>query len=711
MEGFSVWPPAQVGVKNGGTVRRSRRPKGGIARTLASGFVSVGHEQTHLASTTGLASFPMLLLRTSPTEPCSTLFRYRHSWLFEPPRWETAFHGSSIALALLLSLSPARAASGGCASALSVDGPSESKADLETMLERGVLGQREGPVCQRGRITIEQLDGWWRVALELDGRQVYRDVLTLPDAATWVESWLLPLLPPSPSNEGAAPELSEGSRSHAETRDDSEVAPTGSNTTPKPGHSRRRADGHRADGDGSAHGTSNSQQRAVRFQSGMPYGQLSTQACFAAAHAEQLRCWSQEGSGARLPAELLAHVSQCEGCSEFLKEVQTLREVFSRIPEPELEAERLDTMRFTLMAAARRQRRQSAKHRDSIPGRQRWPWAAVAAAAVLLATATSVVLLQRDRLAWWPSPTERRGLAQVTLAANTVGEVIQSGAHEVYALQSGVATFVVPKLAANQHYRVVVGNDSVEVRGTRFQVVASGNVLQSVRVQEGRVVVRHANKTIAELKAGQEWLRDATSPDAQVAAAAGSVNTPTEPSSSKTTDIKQTTSQSDASERSPTRKAPVSPSTAAQGGRKDSPSSLAVADYDAAFQQAWRQLHSGHAREAAAAFDSLSRRADVDVARRGDALYWSARAYEQAGAMGAARARAKELAREHPDAWHAPQATELLEDHSTEAPVTPLNPTESGPQRNHAAPGCQSSSVSDEPVEFGDCRGILPPAP
>lgn len=82
--------------------------------------------------------------------------------------------------------------------------------------------------------------------------------------------------------------------------------------------------------------------------------------------------------------------------------------------------------------------------------------------------------------------------------------------------------------------------------------------------------------------------------------------------------------------------------------------------HDAAFRAAWRLMREGNAGDAARAFDALSRRPGLDEGRRADALYWAARAHQQAGAVGSAQARAEQLSEETPSAWHSPRAALML---------------------------------------------------
>jgi TolA-binding protein len=79
-------------------------------------------------------------------------------------------------------------------------------------------------------------------------------------------------------------------------------------------------------------------------------------------------------------------------------------------------------------------------------------------------------------------------------------------------LQSGTLTLAVKPLATGERFRVVVGEDEVEVRGTRFLVHAENHRLIRVEVFEGLVDVRRKAREPIALQAGKAWLDPATPP-------------------------------------------------------------------------------------------------------------------------------------------------------------------------------------------------------
>lgn len=75
----------------------------------------------------------------------------------------------------------------------------------------------------------------------------------------------------------------------------------------------------------------------------------------------------------------------------------------------------------------------------------------------------------------------------------------------VVELVEGRVRCVVEHRPPGGRFRVLVGSASVEVTGTRFEVVARDGILQSVRVEKGQVVVRSGDGQSVVLDAGERW--------------------------------------------------------------------------------------------------------------------------------------------------------------------------------------------------------------
>ena len=79
----------------------------------------------------------------------------------------------------------------------------------------------------------------------------------------------------------------------------------------------------------------------------------------------------------------------------------------------------------------------------------------------------------------------------------------------VVKLGAGRVRCAVSKRAVGERFRVVVGGAEVEVTGTRFDVVAQGDVLSEVTVEEGEVLLRLETGETLHLEAGDHWTRPA----------------------------------------------------------------------------------------------------------------------------------------------------------------------------------------------------------
>lgn len=334
-----------------------------------------------------------------------------------------------------------------------------------------------------------------------------------------------------------------------------------------------------------------------------------------------------------------------------------------------MEQERLAAVRFAVMAGARKagSGRTEPAHRWS-----RWWRRALAAGVFALLAAVVLVALRR------PTGGGNGALADVRLAPGAVGEPLRLGPDAVFILRRGRAEFAVPSLAAGQRYRVMVGGDVVEVRGTRFELAASASGLQQVRVREGRVLVRLAGKVVAELGSGEEWNRPGRAQAARSAAPTGAaepVDGETKASGSlrghgrEAAGPAATMRAGSAAERAgrwpPVRRRTVAatarPSAAvAAFGASVPPLTGAQSQRDVAFRRAWQLLQAGRHAEAARAFDVLSQAPGLDPGRQADLLFWSAKAHQLAGEWGRAQARAQALLDQKPSAWHAPHAALLL---------------------------------------------------
>ena len=337
--------------------------------------------------------------------------------------------------------------------------------------------------------------------------------------------------------------------------------------------------------------------------------------------------WSRAGPAARLEEDLAEHVSDCASCREAVDSVRGSRELLSRAPTREIARERLDAMRFALMTAARESRRVPGREepRRRMRGRV---WLALAAAIMV-----SIVVMLR----LWPAPAANMvdiGASKIAIDLERGAEGFRAGdgADDVFVLVRGGARFSVAPLATGRRFRVVAGLDSLEVRGTRFEVQVEAGRFSRVSVDEGHVVVSLDGGAVVHLRAGEAWQRE------KVAASASS-------------DSRTQVSVAVPAEVAPGRAA------ASHGTPLSTVATTAPrVDYDAEFQRGWRSLQEGRAREAAMVFDALALAPNLDPARRGDVLFWSARAHAAAGDAKEAEERADSVASTAPASWYASDA-------------------------------------------------------
>jgi hypothetical protein len=148
-----------------------------------------------------------------------------------------------------------------------------------------------------------------------------------------------------------------------------------------------------------------------------------------------------------------------------------------------------------------------------VTARRRWPSIAIGFAAAAAVGLAIWFLLPRDRAVRAPLATsgERAQIefdgAELTIHPESV---VSFREHEVVLESGGVDCRVAPRQAP---FRVVAGEVTVSVVGTRFTVERRGQV--RVRVEEGKVsVARGEEETL--LAAGQSWEEPGPPPDAAV---------------------------------------------------------------------------------------------------------------------------------------------------------------------------------------------------
>lgn len=338
--------------------------------------------------------------------------------------------------------------------------------------------------------------------------------------------------------------------------------------------------------------------------------------------------WLRQGQPEPAPEELRAHLQHCSRCQRGLAEIQETRAWY---PEPGecITDDAASAIRFQLQTAAN-----LASHQGvSAKARRRFAFDRVewAYAAVLLLAAVGVGVYVSE---WLPKTTNSVPAALAVLeplSGTRVQRVDASERDEVYRFDSGVVRFSVPKLRDGRRVLVIVGDEMVSVRGTRFEVHAAYKRLQAVMVEEGLVSIRLQSGKELEVGAGKSWRRGEGVAVAREPRLARPKTQPATASSQKIT------------------RAPAAPATEHQTKARDR---------DVAFAQAWQMYQAGRFDEAAAAFDALLER---DLAnRRSDVLYWAGISHEAAGRSKRALELLQALLRDYPGSWQAAKAREKV---------------------------------------------------
>jgi len=286
----------------------------------------------------------------------------------------------------------------------------------------------------------------------------------------------------------------------------------------------------------------------------------------------------------------------------------------------------------------------SADWQDSPHRRRRLP-------AFLIVTATiafvvAVYAWRVDRLATFQSaPTTKvsalaKSRAAIVAMDGARFSRLQSPPDEIVRLDEGTIDLEVTALPANERFRVTTNDGDVEVRGTRFEVVASKGSLTAVHVWRGRVEVHSYSGAVVILGVGDQWVRGKSAGAGPVAFEGA--NPPFDPrrsmasmSSRKEPRGVQVLPKTD---RLAGTKKPLTERTVASG-EKDSEQRSSERERQAAnasFDRAWALLRQGNAKAAAVAFgeaQQLARGRDLEE----DAFYWHAVAIARTGDSNAAR--------------------------------------------------------------------------
>ena len=219
--------------------------------------------------------------------------------------------------------------------------------------------------------------------------------------------------------------------------------------------------------------------------------------------------------------ELARHVDGCATCRSWWDDTATALKLARELPVQAPAAHNHEERRTAMLAAwdlaaviddrqdpvrsgRRRPSCADVRRRPHRPRRGNWRrrWGVVAIAFGLAASLVVVVAAVRSGPEDAATVQRRSRIyphvgAQFTLAAERPDEIVR--------LRDGKIDVDVDPLWLGERFRVVVGTDEVEVRGTSFEVVAASDHLVAVHVVHGRVEVKRSGTAPIVLTAGEAW--------------------------------------------------------------------------------------------------------------------------------------------------------------------------------------------------------------
>ncbi len=203
-------------------------------------------------------------------------------------------------------------------------------------------------------------------------------------------------------------------------------------------------------------------------------------------------------------ARLHAHLEQCARCGTDWRGFDRLRLAGKDLPTSKLSGPTADRVRAALLATA-----PTSVVRSGSGRRHAWllaPVALAAAAAVVLVVKRDASKQQERAPAATASAGERRGDVKPHGAAVFVQDQVQPD--EIVRLKRGTVAVDVRPLRPGERFRLVIGDDEIEVHGTAFEATATDDHLTAVRVLHGLVEVRPAARPAVFLKAGERWVAE-----------------------------------------------------------------------------------------------------------------------------------------------------------------------------------------------------------
>jgi TolA-binding protein len=329
------------------------------------------------------------------------------------------------------------------------------------------------------------------------------------------------------------------------------------------------------------------------------------------------------------PAALAAHLAECAACRAAWDGLARAIELARGLPVEIPSAARRDEVRGALLATA-----QASPVRPARAAIPRAAWGVVGAAAAAAAIWFSLGGgggRERARAGAGGRPHSH---ASVRAQAAADYALASAAPDELLRLRDGSIAIEVEPLGAGDRFRVVVGRDEIEVRGTAFELTATHDRLDAVHVTRGRVEVRPAAGTWATLGAGESWRPEAALSKPANAAPAAPPPTPLTGGA-----VAPPLPGGPARPRGKSLRAALDASPSASGGRGATPIRRAE---ESLYDDAWDAMRVGDFHKAAAGFAGV-----IAIAPAGaladEGAYWRAVALARAGSPGEAIAAFREM--------------------------------------------------------------------
>jgi len=348
--------------------------------------------------------------------------------------------------------------------------------------------------------------------------------------------------------------------------------------------------------------------------------------------------------------DLIAHLDGCHGCRTLWDETAIAVELARELPLAIPPVHHREERRTALLAAWDpvpfvRAPVQPAPEISAVRPQRRGRWAV--AAIVLAAAATVAVVVAARHPSHDPEVVAshaRRGVvhahegARFSLAAQPPDEIVR--------LRDGVIDIDVDPLSVGERFRVVVGTDEVEVRGTSFEVVATADHLVGVHVVHGRVEVKRAGMAPVVLTGGQAW-HASTATDLPPPATPAPIVAPPAPSAPRLPS------------RSPPKARPADPVVPPPPAAGMTPPPKVTDPQEVAFNRGWDAMRLGEYGQAAAAFNRAVALAP-DGALTEDATFWHAVAVARLHRTGEAIVAFRSFLDAFPSSTRAGEASAML---------------------------------------------------